>query len=117
MDTSPFSWPLTEPPARTRARMACWRLHRSKVGWRLADLMADGLTEFVAVDDGEFVEPEVALAELRAWEVDSGRRAGTPSEIWFDRRVDRLTRGVRPSPKPATSSPAGSSPPQAQGGN
>jgi hypothetical protein len=100
----------------TRARAACLRLHGMKVGWRLVDVIQQYAGDFDEIDDDPEGGPEVVLSELRGWEVDLGKRAGIPPCTWIDRRVSRLTRGVRSSPPPASPNPAGTSSPQAQGG-
>jgi len=105
-----------EPPAMTKARAACWRLHRMKVCWRLLEVIQEYAGDFEEVDDDPEGGPEVVLADLRGWEVELGKRAGIPPSVWFDRRVSRVSRGSRSSPPPASPNPAGTSSPQAQGG-
>lgn len=105
-----------EPPSLSRARAACWRLHGMKVSWRLLDVIQQYAGEFDEIDADPEGGPELVLSELRGWEVELGKRAGIPPGIWIDRRVSRLTRGVRSSPPPASPNPAGTSSPQAQGG-
>lgn len=104
------------PSGFARARAACLRLHQMKVGWRLLDVIQQYAGDFDEIDDDPDGGPEVVLSELRGWEVDLGKRAGITPGTWIDRRVSRLTRGVRSSPPPASPNPAGTSSPQAQGG-
>ena len=97
-------------PPKTKARLAYWRSHRLKVSWRLAP------TSHAWVDDPSS-DVHAVLREQHAGEVALGRRLGFPASVRFDRRVSRLTCGVRSPPQPVTSNPAGaSSQPQAQGG-
>ncbi len=105
-----------QSPRFTRARAACLRLHRMKVGWRLDDVIQQYADDFDEIGDEPEGGPEIVLSELRGWEVDLGKRAGIPPSTWIDRRVSRLTRGNRSSPPPASPNPAGTSSPQAQGG-